>query len=65
VTTGVCCPTCATGISPRKDQPCRDCEIEGMTGMQRRIAEFVRDHFSGPSRQEGCVRFIPDKEPGQ
>lgn len=71
MTTGVNCPTCATGISPSKDQPCTDCEIGAMHGLQKIVATTIRDLFFGSSRQEppqkekGCVRFVKDREPGQ
>jgi len=69
MTTGITCPTCATGVSPAKDQPCRDCEIDAMKGPAKAIATLIRDLFTGPSRQDqpqmGCVRFVKDKEPGQ
>jgi hypothetical protein len=67
MTTGVCCPTCAGGISPSKDQPCRDCEIDAMSpGPRKAIAVFVRDHINGIPRQEsGRIRKTPDKELGQ
>ena len=62
MTTGVCCPTCATGISPHIGQPCRDCEIDAMHGPAKAIATLIRDVFTGPSRPE---REMSDKEPGQ
>lgn len=69
MTTGVCCPTCPTGITPRQGQPCRDCEIDAMKGPRKAIATLIRDVFTGPSRieppQMGSVRIAPDKEPGQ
>jgi hypothetical protein len=67
MTTGVCCPTCANGISPHKGQPCRDCEIDKMPpGPRKALKVFVRDHVNGTSRQEiGRTRKAPGKEIGQ
>ena len=68
MTTGVTCPACATGVSPGKDQPCRDCEIDAMHGPGRPVARLMQRLFTGSARQEpeqGSVRFVKDKEIGQ
>lgn len=60
MTTGVCCPTCEGGITSKKDQPCRSCEIDAMRPCPRKaLAVFVLEHINGTARQK------PDKEIGQ
>jgi hypothetical protein len=63
MTTGCTCPTCPNGITSKKDEPCRDCQIDAMPGGVRKVmATFVRDHIDGPSRHQ---MFAKDKEIGQ
>jgi hypothetical protein len=68
MTTGCTCPTCGVGITPVKGQPCRGCEIGVMPeGRAKFMAKVVDRFLNGPREQPqmGCVRYTPDKEPGQ
>ena len=64
MTTGCTCPTCPNGITSKKDQPCRDCQIDAMpAGPRKALAVFVRDHIDGHIPACRCLRT--DKEIGQ
>jgi hypothetical protein len=51
MTTGCACPHCGTGITPKKDEPCRSCQIQAMPeGLAKTLAKAAdrvlngRDH---------------------
>jgi hypothetical protein len=54
MTTGCSCPSCGTGITPRRDQPCRSCEIESMPdGLAKTLARIAERVLNGREHEAG------------
>ena len=66
MTIGCTCPRCGTGLTPRPDQSCRQCEIDANpSAVTRAVLRTIDRALNGPPADLGDLTGRdPDREAG-